>query len=454
MNMTYGILAIRPRWTVRAVVLAASLMVAASQQMAAAADLGGSCCADLEERIAELEVTTARKGNRQFSLTLAGQVNQALLYWDDGHEDNVYVVGNKNDQSNFSFAGEAAFAPGWKSGYEIVLRLRDTLSDSVDQDTDDDPDATQFQLWQSHWWIESEKHGKVSLGLASRVSDTAPERDLSDAGVAGYAGVQDVGGGFILRRTDNALATLVWGDVYNHFNGDTANIVRYDSPTLAGFSFAASWGEDDIWDVGMSFAREGGGIIVEAAVAYTESTDENGIDGGGDIPNSTVVGSFSVLHKASGLNLTMAGGHREFDVAVEDADGGLRRSADAKYVYTKVGWLAKLNGLGPTAFYGEYGWFKDYVSAGIDAAGIASLSFTGEANVCAAAGDACLVTGNVAQVWGLGVVQHIEEAEMQVYLGWRRHSAEFDLVDRDGNGVSAAGIEDFDTLIGGTKIAF
>ena len=32
---------------------------------ASAADLGGNCCADLEERIAELEATTARKGNRK-----------------------------------------------------------------------------------------------------------------------------------------------------------------------------------------------------------------------------------------------------------------------------------------------------------------------------------------------------------------------------------------------------
>ena len=35
---------------------------------AKAADLGGDCCADLEERVAELEATTARKGNRKMSL--------------------------------------------------------------------------------------------------------------------------------------------------------------------------------------------------------------------------------------------------------------------------------------------------------------------------------------------------------------------------------------------------
>jgi hypothetical protein len=43
---------------------------------AKAADLGGNCCADLEERVAELEATTARKGNRKVSLTLSGYVSQ------------------------------------------------------------------------------------------------------------------------------------------------------------------------------------------------------------------------------------------------------------------------------------------------------------------------------------------------------------------------------------------
>lgn len=39
---------------------------------AMAADLGGDCCADLEERIAELEATTVRKGNRKVSLEVSG----------------------------------------------------------------------------------------------------------------------------------------------------------------------------------------------------------------------------------------------------------------------------------------------------------------------------------------------------------------------------------------------
>ena len=71
---------------------------------AKAADLGGDCCADLEERVAELEATTARKGNRKVSLTVSGWVNEAVFAWDDGTEQNVYEGTNNLEQSRFRFA--------------------------------------------------------------------------------------------------------------------------------------------------------------------------------------------------------------------------------------------------------------------------------------------------------------------------------------------------------------
>ena len=66
-----------------ALVAAGLLVGGLSAGSASAADLGGNCCADLEERIAELEATTARKGNRKVSLTVSGWVGEQVMYWDD-----------------------------------------------------------------------------------------------------------------------------------------------------------------------------------------------------------------------------------------------------------------------------------------------------------------------------------------------------------------------------------
>ena len=66
--------------------LLAAFGLAAGFTPAAAADLGGDCCADLEERVAELEATTARKGNRKVSLTVSGWVNEQVMWWDDSTE--------------------------------------------------------------------------------------------------------------------------------------------------------------------------------------------------------------------------------------------------------------------------------------------------------------------------------------------------------------------------------
>ena len=56
---------------------------------AKAADLGGDCCADLEERVAELEATTVRKGNKKVSVTLSGWVVKSMNWWDDGDDEQL-----------------------------------------------------------------------------------------------------------------------------------------------------------------------------------------------------------------------------------------------------------------------------------------------------------------------------------------------------------------------------
>ncbi len=104
--------------------IAAALGLALGAGSARAADLGGNCCADLEERVAELEATTARKGNRKMSLTITGQVNRMVMWWNDGdRSDTYYGLDNTNSSSRFTLLGEAKISPRWKSGFEIMIEI-------------------------------------------------------------------------------------------------------------------------------------------------------------------------------------------------------------------------------------------------------------------------------------------------------------------------------------------
>ena len=72
--------------SITAIAVATGMLL--SMGAAFAADLGGNCCADLEERIAELEATTARKGTRKTSLEIWGSINKMVVAWDDGINHN------------------------------------------------------------------------------------------------------------------------------------------------------------------------------------------------------------------------------------------------------------------------------------------------------------------------------------------------------------------------------
>ena len=113
---------------------------------AKAADLGGDCCADLEERVAELEATTARKGNRKMSLTITGQVHRMVLWWDDGHSSKTYYgLDNTNSSSRFIFLGSARVNPSVTMGFEIMIEIEaGGTSSKVNQFDEDGKVGTQI----------------------------------------------------------------------------------------------------------------------------------------------------------------------------------------------------------------------------------------------------------------------------------------------------------------------
>ena len=149
----------------RVALAAAFGLVACGFTPAEAADLGGNCCADLEERIAELEATTARKGNRKVSLTISGWVNEAVFAWDDGRERNVYVGTNGLEQSRFRFTGAAKIMNGWSAGYTLEIGVVGAASNRWDQKIDDGDTSNALTLRKSNWFIKSDDYGQAAVGL-------------------------------------------------------------------------------------------------------------------------------------------------------------------------------------------------------------------------------------------------------------------------------------------------
>lgn len=266
---------------------------AMSASPAKAADLGGDCCADLEERVAELEATTVRKGNKKVSVTLSGWVVKLGSWWDDGHESNFYV-GDKDTtlSSHFQISGSAQISPGWSAGYTIAVETAGT-SASVgfceNQFDDNCAFNGDINTLLSYMWVKSDKYGTLNWGQLSQATDNvALLPDLSGTVIESNAVLFDGAGMFVrvknAKNSNDMASEFAWasvvtcisagGGVAADCNGYPDNAVRYDTPTWGGFSASTSYGEDDMWDVALKYAADWNSIKVSAAAGYTIVTDE------------------------------------------------------------------------------------------------------------------------------------------------------------------------------------
>jgi hypothetical protein len=427
-----------------ALVLGAGVLVAAAP--ANAADLGGNCCSDLEERVAELEATTARKGNRKVSLTISGFVNQEVQWWDDGRESNTYVGTNGSDPTRFRFVGKAKIDKDWSAGYIIEIGLASNRQTENTADAGAGLASNQLNLRHSAWFLESKTYGKVTVGQTSAVNDGITELTLAktitvDKPITIFTPNQS----FNLRNkaTGATIAagtgTLTWAGLTNGQTtgvgeGDRYNLIRYDSPEFAGFVASANWGQDDFWAVALRYTGEFNGFKLAAGISYGEITDNTqGFTGNSTIGNdrgTTLGGSASVLHVESGLFATFAYGETELPHR-----GNLASFAtdnDYSNWNIQAGIQKKWNPLGATTLYGEY-YRGDF--------GQSSTTTTPTANPIN-------VTGSEVDVWGLAAVQAIDAAALELYVAYRHYSAD---LKTSGTAVS---VEDFDTVFSGAKISF
>ena len=448
---------------------------------ALAADLGGNCCADLEERIAELEATTVRKGNRKVSVTLSGFVSHNVMWWDDGTQSDVYIGDGGNYGSRFRFVGTAKISPELTAGFLYEFGANANAIGSMNQLNGGDdlgqsgPAAGCQQqanslnssgcpvVRDSTVWLRHARLGMIKTGHGSTATDNLTLIDLGGTTGAATSDVALYPGGFILRSPTvlGNNTNINWTQaIRGHESWDTSrrNHVLYETPTLMGFTLQAAVAEDNYWDIALRYAGEHHGFRTAWGIGYQEDTKFNSpfqpsplnaaqqagalCDTRCDVKVTDWKGSSSLLHIQTGLFLTSAWGQREIDGG---APGVNYNGQDLKFWYLAGGVRRNFFGFGDTVLFGEYSESKG---------GLAQANFLGTSSGCGTAAAGFNECSSKVTHWGLGVTQYVDAAAMEVFATYKN----YEIDARGFTGVNATlnngGANDISVFVVGTRINF
>lgn len=406
-----------------ALVAASGLMMGGMALTSAqAADLGGDCCADLEERVAELEATTVRKGNRKVSLTISGQVARVFGWYDDEFGNSeMYSSGNGPSSSNIQFAGSAELVPGWTAGYTLRLVFWDDRNKNVltEAGRSADINSTKVEADRNFVYLKNDRLGTFVAGQAGAPTDGVANISLAGRDVTGTSNGSDWN------------KSLIQG--FDLEQDDRYQAIAWISPTLHGFTYAVAWadldepaagGGVDAWDMALRYAGEFGPVRIAAGIGATFVDDDQVGDGW------NLMGSGAVMHTPTGLNIGVAlgkqmdgglpiAGSAKYSFSTNPVDAGYLNGDEAAFWHIHGGVNRDFTGLGATAIYGEYGQY-DYDLAGFDP----------------------------ISMWGLGVVQNFDKAATELFLAYRNWNAE----NLTPSGVVTDG--DVSQIVAGMRIKF
>jgi len=369
---------------------------------------------DLQEQVEVLKGQTAKAtvkaatdspaavktGNPKASVKVYGQVNKAVLYSNDGNDEDLYLVDNDNSSTRIGVLGSINPNDRYEIGTRIEVEYQTNPSNAVWQEDKRNTPNDKFEKRHLDLWVDANTLGKFSLGWGSTASDSIAEVDLSGTSVVAYSSVADMAGG--LRFYDSSaggLSATDIGDAFSNIDGlGRDERIRYDSPSFNGFTGSTSYVADGGGDFAVRYSARVDAFKLAAGAAYANPGSTS------DTIDDQMSGSISVLHD-TGFNGTFAMGVRDHKSGRDD--GG--------FFYTKFGYRGRWCPLGVTSLSVDYGRFSDISADGDDADTI-----------------------------GFQMVQDIQEWGTEAYLGYRFHK-----LDRNG-----ADFDNIDAFMTGMRVKF
>jgi hypothetical protein len=325
---------------------------------------------------AQLANSSRESGRDKVKLTISGHVNKAVLWADDGRTSRTLIVDNTAATTRLNFSAEAPVTADFAFGSQFEVEYPGNSASVVtlhEGNGDSNRASNTFVERKLEVMATHKRFGKVWLGQGSTATDEIVESDLSGTAVSGnYADSSLIGSALVFFND----RTKAWdgpavGDVVVSLNGGMDDRIRYDTPTYGGFFASAAFVSGGQADAALRYGGKIGPFELAAALGYSNL---NGINATVD---DRVVGSAAILHE-SGLNAAFSAGRQQHKAAGRD---------DGTTYYGKIGYIAKVFGVGPTAFAVDYGVYDDYGQ-----------------------------NGNEATQYSLGVVQHFDDIGSQIYL--------------------------------------
>jgi len=321
-------------------------------------------------------------GEDKVKLAISGQINRAINIADDGDKTDAYFVDSDVSNTRVRFVGTALIDEDLTLGTKLELAFAPNESGDVSQDDQESGDFNDQRY--AELTLMSKRYGMLYLGKGDTSSNSTAEVDLSGTDLIQYASTADIVGGLFFRQSgDDELTDITVAGAFKDFDGlSRKSRLRYDTPNFHGFGLSGSVISDRRWDTALRWGGDGYGLKAAAAAAVAYINEDE--DPGKGLPNADYQydGSFSVLHEATGLNVTLSAG-------TKDADN----QTDPYNLWGKIGWLTSLNSFGKTAFGIDYGHSEN----------IAADDYEGD-------------------TFGVAVVQNFDKWATQVYFQFRNFS--------------------------------
>jgi len=356
-----------------------------------------SCCPDLEELLSALTGALTGTDKSERSVRVYGQLNRAVMYWDDGTHARTYAVDNDTSSSRLGVIGRYRFPDNLMAGYRIEVDTTATLSSKVSSnDALGDLSEGVVRLRHAYWYVESKTLGRLSFGQQSPATDDITlinlGSEMNDAALHfnNRFGIGlNMGSGFI---TD-----LKWGDIAHNVDSLRGVFVRYDTPIMNGFLLSAAAGHDGVWDVAVRYQADWRPFRFAAGVGYMDNSDRRFRD---------VRGSASLIHDPSGLYLSVAGGVRDDDIS--DLSGL------AHFHYVQLGISKQWLPFGKTTLYADYGLYKNF-----NVGHLLQADLLSPGNL--------VIWGTLAETevqrWGFGAEQAFDDRGLLVYAQAHHYDA-------------------------------